>query len=101
MSKGREPLEWCSDYHCAGDCGLPGHGAQHKGNDDDPEQQEWVISGEPEMVSVRLAPLLELLTALHDSDYLSEQQCAKYLGWDLLDWRIATQPAPHPFEQEP
>lgn len=22
--------EWCSDYHCAGDCGLNGHGWQHK-----------------------------------------------------------------------
>jgi len=21
--------EWCSDYHCAGDCGLNGHGYQH------------------------------------------------------------------------
>lgn len=34
MSKGRKPLqlvtdEWCSDYHCAGDCGLRGHGYQH------------------------------------------------------------------------
>ena len=23
------PDEWCSDYHCAGDCGLLGHGYQH------------------------------------------------------------------------
>ena len=35
MSDGRKPLravvaeEWCSDYHCAGDCGLRGHGYQH------------------------------------------------------------------------
>ena len=89
MSKGRKALEWCRNYHCAGDCGLPGFGYQHrtvsleqqrhkrltlaafdvlasesKGvsgqraaqseglavsaeeeRDDDPEQQEWVISG--------------------------------------------------------
>lgn len=34
MSEGHKPLrlvtaEWCSDYHCAGDCGLNGHGYQH------------------------------------------------------------------------
>lgn len=34
MSTGRKPLqfvtdEWCSDYHCAGDCGMRGHGWQH------------------------------------------------------------------------
>lgn len=21
--------DWCTDYHCAGDCGLRGHGVQH------------------------------------------------------------------------
>lgn len=36
MRKGRKPLlrlikdEWCSDYHCAGDCGMRGNGWQHK-----------------------------------------------------------------------
>ena len=34
MSNGRKPLrlvddDWCSAYHCAGDCGLRGHGYQH------------------------------------------------------------------------
>lgn len=34
MSTGRKPLqlvtdEWCSYYHCAGDCGMRGHGWQH------------------------------------------------------------------------
>ena len=34
MSAGRKPLqlvtdEWCNDYHCAGDCGMRGHGWQH------------------------------------------------------------------------
>ncbi len=32
MSGGRQPLEWCNDYHCAGDCGLLGHGYQHAGH---------------------------------------------------------------------
>ena len=40
-----------------------------------------------ETINVRLYPLLELLTELHQSDYLSEQQCARLLGWDLLTWR--------------
>ena len=22
--------DWCTDYHCAGDCGLRGHGYQHE-----------------------------------------------------------------------
>ena len=30
MSKGAKSLEWCTDYHCSGDCGLAGHGVQHK-----------------------------------------------------------------------
>jgi len=25
--------EWCDDYHCAGDCGLKGHGYQHSNQD--------------------------------------------------------------------
>jgi predicted ATP-grasp superfamily ATP-dependent carboligase len=35
---GGDPLDddladdWCNDYHCAGDCGLKGHGYQHEGN---------------------------------------------------------------------
>jgi hypothetical protein len=32
-----------------------------------------------------------LLTELHDSEVLSEQQCAKYLGTDLLSWRIESE----------
>ena len=33
---------WCTDYHCAGDCGLRGHGYQHAGHGDDTDlkQQE-------------------------------------------------------------
>ena len=39
--------DWCTDYHCVGDCGLRGHGYQHAGHGDDTDlkQQEWVISG--------------------------------------------------------
>jgi hypothetical protein len=30
MSGGRKPLEgYCTNYHCAGDCGLRGSGYQH------------------------------------------------------------------------
>ena len=45
MSKTDDHDEWCGDYHCAGDCGLRGHGYQHANHEEDPEQQEWVISG--------------------------------------------------------
>ena len=55
----------------------------------------------PETVTVPLAPMLELLVELHGAEYLTEQQCARLLGWDLLTWRVASQPAPHPFAQEP
>jgi hypothetical protein len=68
---------------------------------DDPEQQEWVISGGTELVTVPLAPLVELLTELRGNEYLTEQQCARLLGWDVLTWRMTTEPAPHPFAQEP
>lgn len=37
--------EWCSDYHCAGDCGMRGHGWQHSPMVDDVRMAralEWV-----------------------------------------------------------
>lgn len=37
--------EWCSDYHCAGDCGMRGHGWQHSPVVDDARMAralEWV-----------------------------------------------------------
>ena len=30
MSKVHQLLDWCTEYHCLGDCGLSGHGTQHK-----------------------------------------------------------------------
>lgn len=42
-----------------------------------------------------------LLEKLHDDEVLSEQQCAQYLGVDLLTWRFSIKPPyPHPFAQE-
>lgn len=42
-----------------------------------------------------------LLAELHDEEHLSEQQCAKFLGVDLLTWRQAVAPPmPNPFAQE-
>jgi hypothetical protein len=47
---------------------------------------------------------LGLLVELHAEETLSEQQCARYLGVDLLTWREAEQTfghfGPHPFAQE-
>lgn len=33
--------EYCTDYHCAGDCGLAGHGYQHDGNDPSTCAHTW------------------------------------------------------------
>lgn len=42
-----------------------------------------------------------LLEQLHGDEILSEQQCAKFLGVDLLTWRFSSKPpGPHPFAQE-
>jgi hypothetical protein len=45
---------------------------------------------------------LGLLEKLYDDEHLSEQQCAQYLGVDLLTWRFSIKPpeGPHPFAQE-
>lgn len=29
MSGGRNAIDYCTQYHCAGDCGKHGHGVQH------------------------------------------------------------------------
>lgn len=47
-------MTFCTNYHCAGDCGLPGHGRQHEWHDD-PEQQEWVISGQAMSTKTQLS----------------------------------------------
>jgi hypothetical protein len=83
--------DYCTAYHCAGDCDLP-HNQRERAEH---------LAAKPETVTVPLEPLVELLTELHESEYLSEQQCARLLGWDLLTWRMASQPMPHPFAQEP
>ena len=36
--------------------------------------------------------IVALLAELEESGVLSEQQCAKYLGIDLLKWRLAKEP---------
>lgn len=48
---------------------------------------------------------LGLLAELHADSTLSEQQCAKYLGVDLVTWRreedrLGQEAGPHPFAQE-
>jgi hypothetical protein len=47
---------------------------------------------------------LGLLVELHAEETLSEQQCARYLGVDLVTWRHAEhdfgRAAPNPFAQE-
>ena len=44
--------------------------------------------------------VLALLAELEGEGILSEGQCAKVWGGDILDWRMASRPAPHPFAQE-
>jgi hypothetical protein len=48
---------------------------------------------------------LGLLAELHADETLSEQQCATFLGVDLVTWRreedrLGQEPGPHPFAQE-
>ena len=66
-------------------------------------RQEGYAEGrydEHEVHAVFRSRVLALLAELEVEAILSEGQCAKVWGGDLLDWRMASRPAPHPFAQE-
>jgi hypothetical protein len=50
--------DWCTDYHCAGDCGLRGHGYQHAGARDD--GKEGIIMDENPANSMSLLDAVKL-----------------------------------------
>lgn len=64
--------EWCADYHCAGDCGMPHNGI---------EAVEYSLAYRAEKAESQLR---RLLFDLWRDGVLSEQQCATYLDADLV-----------------
>lgn len=91
-------FEYCDNYHCAGDCGLPHNQAERVAFESDLEADLQASDDKRQEFEDRV---LALLIELEEEGILSEGQCSKVWGGDLLDWRIASRPMPPVFGQEP
>ncbi len=62
--------DYCTNYHCAGDCGLRGHGTQHQRTITEDNMKNITINHIPCISTIHM-PDTEALERLHDSVHMA------------------------------